>query len=79
MHKPLNTIENLCEPMYQCQHCTYSTKRSNNLRKHDTGMHNDSEEQKMYQCQYCTYTIMQSYNIRKHEKAMQKELKLNEK
>ena len=58
---------------YKCQDCNYSTKRSNDLTRHENAIHKESVK-KMYKCQYCTFTTNWISSLRIHEKRMHKRL-----
>ena len=59
--------------LYKCQDCNYSTKRSNDLTRHENAIHKQSVK-KMYKCQYCTFTNNWIPSIIIHEKHMHKRL-----
>ena len=58
--------------LYKCLDCNYSTKRSNDLRRHENAIHKTSVK-KMYKCQYCTFTTNWISSLRIHEKHMHKD------
>ena len=59
--------------LYKCLDCNYSTKRSNDLRRHENAMHKTSVK-KMYKCQDCTFATNCISSLRIHEKGMHKTL-----
>ena len=59
--------------LHKCQDCTYSTKRSNDLRRHEKAIHKPSVK-KMYKCKDCTFTTNWISSLRIHEKGMHKPL-----
>ena len=59
--------------LYKCWDCNYSTKRSNDLTRHENAIHKESVK-KMYICQDCSFTTNWSSSLRIHEKRMHKRL-----
>ena len=59
--------------LYKCQDCNYSTKRSNDLTRHENAIHKESVK-KMYKCQDCTFTTNWPTSLRVHEKHIHKRL-----
>ena len=59
--------------LHKCQDCTYSTKRSNDLTRHEKAIHKPSFK-KMYKCKDCTFTTNWISSLRIHEKGMHKQL-----
>ena len=71
----LNTMKEggKVKKLYKCQDCNHSTKRSNDLTRHENAIHKESVK-KMYKCQYCTFTTNWISSLRIHEKHMHKRL-----
>ena len=77
IHNPLVTgtieyhskVDDVAFNRYKCRDCTYSTKRSIDLRRHEKDIHKPSVKN-MYKCQDCSYSTHWSSNLRKHERAI---------
>ena len=72
VHKPSVTFSSDIKKMYKCSDCTYSTKRSTDLRRHEKAIHKPSVKN-MYECRYCTYSTHWSFNLRRHQNDIHKQ------
>ena len=55
------------QKMYKCQYCTYSSNRSNNLRKHEKSMHKHGELKEIYNNNTLSQLNHDIYDVRLKE------------